>query len=158
MAVVSINNLLEAGVHFGHQTKRWNPKMKEYIYTTRDDIHIIDLQKTVEKIEEAYQVVNEIAKNGGTFLLNTDMDDETLVKMMPNRVKYQLATKGAKFYVIDSSGKDFYPYKAPSTHRNLFLYLFIVCASIAVAEALIIGILFYRRRISYRRQVKPRRV
>ncbi len=64
----------------------------------------------------------------------------------------------ARFYVIDSAEKDFYPYKAPSTHRNLFLYLFIICASIAVVEALIIGILFYRRRISYRRQVKPRRV
>ena len=64
----------------------------------------------------------------------------------------------AKFYVIDSNEKDFYPYKAPSSHRNLFLYLFIICASIAVVEALIIGILFYRRRISYRRQVKPRRV
>ncbi|MBP5416363.1 MAG: cadherin-like beta sandwich domain-containing protein [Clostridiales bacterium] len=64
----------------------------------------------------------------------------------------------AKFYVIDSAEKDFYPYKAPSTHRNLFLYLFIICASIAVVEALIIGILFYRRRIAFRRQVKPRRV
>ena len=64
----------------------------------------------------------------------------------------------ARFYVIDSAEKDFYPYKAPSTHRNLFLYLFIICASIAVVEALIIGILFYRRRIAYRRQVKPRRV
>ena len=54
MAVVSLSYLLEAGVHFGHQTKRWNPKMKEYIFTTRDDIYIIDLQKTLSKIEEAY--------------------------------------------------------------------------------------------------------
>ena len=53
MAVVSMSYLLEAGVHFGHQTKRWNPKMKEYIYNSRDDIYIIDLQKTVEKLEEA---------------------------------------------------------------------------------------------------------
>ena len=53
MAVVGMSNLLEAGVHFGHQTKRWNPKMKEYIYSTRDDIYIMDLQKTVEKLEEA---------------------------------------------------------------------------------------------------------
>ena len=75
------------------------------------------------------------------------------------RIAYLRSEDGtAKFYVIDSSGKDFYPYKAPSTHRNLFLYLFIICASIAVVEALIIGILFYRRRIAYRRQVKPRRV
>ena len=75
------------------------------------------------------------------------------------RIAYLRSEDGtAKFYVIDSSGKDFYPYKAPITHRNLFLYLFIICASIAVVEALIIGILFYRRRIAYRRQVKPRRV
>lgn len=68
MAVVSMSYLLEAGVHFGHQTKRWNPKMKEYIFSTRDDIYIIDLQKTVAKIEEAYEKINEIAKNGGKFL------------------------------------------------------------------------------------------
>ncbi len=68
MAVVSLSYLLEAGVHFGHQTKRWNPKMKEYIYTTRDDIYIIDLQKTMGKIEEAYAEINKIAANGGTFL------------------------------------------------------------------------------------------
>ena len=68
MAVVSMNNLLEAGVHFGHQTKRWNPKMKKYIYTTRDDIYIIDLDKTEKCIEDAYVVIKEIANNGGTFL------------------------------------------------------------------------------------------
>ena len=68
MAVVSLSYLLEAGVHFGHQTKRWNPKMKEYIYTTRDDIYIIDLEKTMQKIEEAYAEINQIAANGGTFL------------------------------------------------------------------------------------------
>ena len=68
MAVVSMSYLLEAGVHFGHQTKRWNPKMKEYIFTTRDDIYIIDLQKTLAKIEEAYAEINKIAANGGTFL------------------------------------------------------------------------------------------
>ncbi|HHW69357.1 MAG TPA: 30S ribosomal protein S2 [Tenericutes bacterium] len=68
MAVVSMNYLLEAGVHFGHQTKRWNPKMKEYIYTSRDDIYIIDLQKTARKIEEAYAALNKIASNGGKVL------------------------------------------------------------------------------------------
>ncbi len=68
MAVVSMNLLLEAGVHFGHQTKRWNPKMKEYIFTSRDDIYIIDLQKTAKKIEEAYAALNEIAKNGGKVI------------------------------------------------------------------------------------------
>ena len=68
MTIVSMNYLLEAGVHFGHQKRRWNPKMKEYIYTTRDDIYIIDLQKTVKKMEEAYEAMKEIAANGGKFL------------------------------------------------------------------------------------------
>ena len=68
MAVVSMNLLLEAGVHFGHQTKRWNPKMKEYIYTSRDEIYIIDLQKTAKKIEEAYAALKKIADNGGKVL------------------------------------------------------------------------------------------
>lgn len=68
MAVVSKGNLLEAGVHFGHQTKRWNPKMKEYIYTSRDDIYIIDLEKTVEKLEEAYVVLRDACKDGGKAL------------------------------------------------------------------------------------------
>jgi small subunit ribosomal protein S2 len=68
MSVVSMNYLLEAGVHFGHQTKRWNPKMKEYIFTSRDDIYIIDLQKTAKKIEEAYAALNKIAANGGKVL------------------------------------------------------------------------------------------
>ena len=68
MAVVSMSYLLEAGVHFGHQTKRWNPKMKEYIFTSRDDIYIIDLQKTSKKIEEAYAALKKIAENGGKVL------------------------------------------------------------------------------------------
>ena len=68
MAVVSMSYLLEAGVHFGHQTKRWDPKMKEYIFGARDDIYIIDLEKTTKLLEEAYQEVKKIADNGGTFL------------------------------------------------------------------------------------------
>ena len=68
MTVVSMSYLLEAGVHFGHQKRRWNPKMKEYIYTSRDDIYIIDLQRTVKQMEEAYEVIKKIAENGGTFL------------------------------------------------------------------------------------------
>ena len=68
MTVVSINYLLEAGVHFGHPTKRWNPKMKEYIYGARNDSYIIDLQKTKDLIEEAYQALNAIAANGGKVL------------------------------------------------------------------------------------------
>jgi len=68
MAVVSMSYLLEAGVHFGHQTKRWNPKMKEYIFTAREDIYIIDLQKTQELLEVSYNAIKEIASNGGNFL------------------------------------------------------------------------------------------
>ena len=68
MTVVSMNYLLEAGVHFGHQKRRWNPKMKEYIYTTRDDIYIIDLQKTARAIEKAYAALKEIAENDGKVL------------------------------------------------------------------------------------------
>ena len=68
MSVVSMNNLLEAGVHFGHQTKRWNPKMKPYIYGSRDEIYIIDLQKTAKAIEEAYVALKEIAANGGKVI------------------------------------------------------------------------------------------
>ena len=68
MTIVSMNYLLEAGVHFGHQKRRWNPKMKEFIYTTRDDFYIIDLQKTVKKLEEAYEAMKEIAQNGGSVL------------------------------------------------------------------------------------------
>ena len=68
MTVVSMNYLLEAGVHFGHQKRRWNPKMKEYIFTTRDDIYIIDLQKTVKKLEEAYEAMKEIAQKEGKVL------------------------------------------------------------------------------------------
>ena len=68
MSVVSMGYLLEAGVHFGHQTKRWNPKMKEYIFTAREGIYIIDLQKTVKKIEEAYDALKEITNNGGKVI------------------------------------------------------------------------------------------
>jgi len=65
---ISMKQLLEAGVHFGHQTRRWNPKMAEYIFTERNNIHIIDLQKTVKKIEEAYDFVRSIAADGGNVL------------------------------------------------------------------------------------------
>ena len=68
MAVVGMSNLLEAGVHFGHQTKRWNPTMKEYIYSTRDDIYIMDLQKTVDALEKSYEVLKNIVSEGGKIL------------------------------------------------------------------------------------------
>lgn len=68
MSVVSMKQLLEAGVHFGHQTRRWNPKMAEYIFTERNGIYIIDLQKTVKKIDEAYAFVKELAASGKSIL------------------------------------------------------------------------------------------
>ncbi len=68
MGVVSMKQLLEAGVHFGHQTRRWNPKMARYIFTERNGIYIIDLQKTVKKLEEAYMFVRDVAANGGNVL------------------------------------------------------------------------------------------
>ena len=68
MSVISMKQLLEAGVHFGHQTRRWNPKMAEYIFTERNGIYIIDLQKTVKKIVEAYDFVRDIAADGGEIL------------------------------------------------------------------------------------------
>ena len=68
MGVIQMKQLLEAGVHFGHQTRRWNPKMAEYIFTERNGIYIIDLQKTAKKIEEAYYFVRDIAANGGSVL------------------------------------------------------------------------------------------
>ena len=68
MSVVSMKQLLEAGVHFGHQTRRWNPKMAPYIFTERNGIYIIDLQKTVKKLEEAYMFVRELSANGGEIL------------------------------------------------------------------------------------------
>ena len=68
MSVISMKQLLEAGVHFGHQTRRWNPKMKEYIVTERNGIYIIDLQKTVKKIDEAYYFIRDLAMEGGTVL------------------------------------------------------------------------------------------
>ena len=94
MAVVSISNLLESGVHFGHQTKRWNPKMKEYIFTTRDDIYIIDLQKTLACMEEAYAKISDIAKNGGTFLF-------VGTKKQAQEASIECANRSKSFYVTE---------------------------------------------------------
>ena len=68
MSVISMKQLLEAGVHFGHQTRRWNPKMAEYIFTERNGIYIIDLQKTVRKLEQAYNFVRELSSEGKNIL------------------------------------------------------------------------------------------
>ncbi len=94
MAVVSMNYLLEAGVHFGHQTNRWNPKMKEYIFAARDDIYIIDLKKTAEKIEEAYAEIKKIAENEGTFIF-------VGTKKQASEVAVEEALRSESFYVTE---------------------------------------------------------
>ena len=94
MAVVSMSYLLEAGVHFGHQTKRWNPKMKEYIFTSRDDIYIIDLEKTASCIEVAYNEIKRIAENGGSFLF-------VGTKKQANDAAKEEAERSGSFYVIE---------------------------------------------------------
>jgi len=87
MAVVSMKSLLEAGVHFGHQTRRWNPKMAPYIYTERNGIYIIDLQKTVKKIEEAYSFIREVAANGDSVLfVGTKKQAQDAIKEEAERV------------------------------------------------------------------------
>ena len=87
MAVVSMKQLLEAGVHFGHQTRRWNPKMATYIYTERNGIYIIDLQKTVKKLEEAYSFVRELSQNGQTMLfVGTKKQAQEAIKEEAGRV------------------------------------------------------------------------
>ena len=87
MAVVSMKQLLEAGVHFGHQTRRWNPKMAEYIYCERNGIYIIDLQKTVKKLEEAYDFVRTLSENGQSILfVGTKKQAQEAVKEEAERV------------------------------------------------------------------------
>ena len=94
MAVVSMSDLLEAGVHFGHQTKRWNPKMKEYIFTARDDIYIIDLEKTKDCLERAYEEVKTIAENGGKFLF-------VGTRKQAGEVCLEEATRSNSYYVTE---------------------------------------------------------
>ncbi len=87
MSVIAMKQLLEAGVHFGHQTRRWNPKMAEYIFTERNGIYIIDLQKTVKKVEEAYNFVREIAANGEEVLfVGTKKQAQDSIKEEAERV------------------------------------------------------------------------
>ena len=87
MSVVSMKQLLEAGVHFGHQTRRWNPKMDPYIYMERNGIYIIDLQKTVRKLEEAYSFIREVSENGGSVLfVGTKKQAQDAIKEEAERV------------------------------------------------------------------------
>lgn len=93
LSVVSMKDLLESGVHFGHQTRRWDPKMSTYIYTTRNGIHIIDLQKTVEKCEKAYAFVRDIIKDNGKILfVGTKKQAQEAVKSEAERCKQYFVT------------------------------------------------------------------
>ena len=94
MSVISMKQLLEAGVHFGHQTKRWNPKMKEYIFAARDDIYIIDLEKTVRKLEEAYSALYEACKDGGKALF-------VGTKKQASEASIEEATRCGGYYVTE---------------------------------------------------------
>ena len=94
MAGGSMSYLLEAGVHFGHQTKRWNPKMKEYIFNSRDDIYIIDLEKTQKLLEEAYNEIKTIASNGGKFLF-------VGTKKQSGEVAVEEALRSGSYYVTE---------------------------------------------------------
>ena len=80
MPVILMKQLLEAGVHFGHQTRRWNPKMSEYIFTERNSIHIIDLQKTVKKVDEAYDAMRELAEKGDILFVGTKKQAQDSIK------------------------------------------------------------------------------
>ena len=92
MAIVSMKQLLEAGVHFGHQTRRWNPKMAPYIFTERNGIYIIDLQKTVKKVEECYNFLRELAAQGGKVLfVGTKKQAQSAIK--------EESTRAGMFYV-----------------------------------------------------------
>ena len=92
MAIVSINYLLEAGVHFGHQKRRWNPKMKKYIFNSRDDIYIIDLQKVSESLDKAYQVVKSVAEKDGKILF-------VGTKKQASEAVEECATKAENYFV-----------------------------------------------------------
>ena len=110
MSVISMKSLLEAGVHFGHQTRRWNPKMAPYIFTERNGIYIIDLQKTVKKVEEAYNFVKESVANGDTVLFNfrtiqtriarlneiEEMENSGQMALLPKKEQSKLAKEKAE--------------------------------------------------------------
>ena len=91
MSVISMKQLLEAGVHFGHQTRRWNPKMAPYIFTERNGIYIIDLQKTVKKVDEAYNFIREVAAAGENILfVGTKKQAQEAMKDEATRCKHVL--------------------------------------------------------------------
>ena len=109
MSVISMKQLLEAGVHFGHQTRRWNPKMAPYIYTERNGIYIIDLQKSVGKVDEAYDAVSDIAAQGGTILfVGTKKQAQDAIKTEAERcgMYYVIESRIARLKAIETMSED----------------------------------------------------
>ena len=139
MPVILMKQLLEAGVHFGHQTRRWNPKMREYIFTERNTIHIIDLQKTVKKVDEAYDAMVELAKQGDILFVGTKKQAQDSIKEEANT--YPIVVEDFSYQIPDGSPLPFrYIIRIPDswlrhciafleelgTHRakdNLWMYL-----------------------------------
>ncbi len=117
MAVISMKQLLEAGVHFGHQTRRWNPKMKKYIFTERNGIYIIDLQKTVKKVDEAYNFLKQVSEDGGQVLfVGTKKQAQESVKSK--------AERAGQFYINQRwLGRLLTNYKRSQNESNVFLKL-----------------------------------
>ena len=111
MSVISMKQLLEAGVHFGHQTRRWNPKMAPYIYQERNGIHIIDLQKTVGMVDDAYNVISDIVSQGGTVLfVGTKKQAQDAVKTEAERC--------GMYYVNEEHSMFFLRRKLSELRRN----------------------------------------
>ena len=107
MAVVSMKQLLEAGVHFGHQTRRWTPKMKKYIYAERNDIHIIDLQQTVAQAEIAYKFVRDIAASGKPVLfVGTKKQAQEAIKARDIRERLRLAEVNHFIYLTEHNAEE----------------------------------------------------
>ena len=113
MAVISMKQLLEAGVHFGHQTRRWNPKMATYIFTERNGIYIIDLQKTVKKLEEAYFFVRDMAAAGESILfVGTKKQAQDAIKEEAERCGHVLCQRSLAGRHADQLQDHAYPYRS----------------------------------------------
>ena len=119
MSVISMKQLLEAGVHFGHQTRRWNPKMAAYIYTERNGIYIIDLQKSVGKVDEAYSAVADIAADGGNILfVGTKKQAQDAIAAEAERCGMYLCKREMARRYADQLQDDPEPYRKAERDRD----------------------------------------
>ena len=116
MAVISMKQLLEAGVHFGHQTRRWNPKMKKYIFTERNGIYIIDLQKTVKLVDAAYDYMKNVAEEGGVALFVGTKTSQEAIKKESNPFRSILRKPSLVRWNVDELGN--YPKTCCSLETN----------------------------------------